>query len=90
MAEHLLNTDSDWIQHAHCRNEQIDPKLFFPERYEKHPGAAVLCGPCEVKAECLNYALENNLWVGIWGGKSGRQRRDLQRARRRAMRNQRG
>jgi WhiB family redox-sensing transcriptional regulator len=38
---------------------------------------------CPVMAECLNYALDNHIGLGTWGGESERQRRMLQRIRRR-------
>ena len=40
-----------------------------------------ICTSCEVKAECLDYALDNDERFGIWGGLSERERRRLRRAR---------
>lgn len=82
MSEVLINADAEWMADAHCRNTKMDPALFFPERGDTRPTAEQLCRPCTVKAECLNYSLENNLWQGIWGGQSGRQRREIKRKRR--------
>lgn len=31
--------------------------------------------PCPVLMDCLEYALAEQLWVGVWGGTSGRERR---------------
>lgn len=81
MAEHLTNIGGEWIKEAHCRKANIDTNLFFPDRGSPTNIARQLCSPCEVKTECLNYALDNNLDTGIWGGTSGRQRRDLKRQR---------
>jgi WhiB family redox-sensing transcriptional regulator len=36
-----------------------------------------------VASECLEYALEHHVDHGVWGGKSERERRRIQRARRR-------
>lgn len=75
MAEFLNNASRDWIEDAHCRNTKLDTDLFFPERGASARLAEQLCGPCTVKTECLRFALDNNEWMGIWGGKSGRERR---------------
>jgi hypothetical protein len=41
---------------------------------------------CPVKEECLEYALAHGERWGVWGGKSERERRYLQRARKKALR----
>ena len=38
-----------------------------------------VCRSCDVRAECLEYALENDERFGIWGGMSERERRRLKR-----------
>ena len=38
-----------------------------------------ICTTCEVRAECLEYALEHDERFGIWGGLSERERRRLKR-----------
>jgi WhiB family redox-sensing transcriptional regulator len=44
--------------------------------------ARQICAECPVKAECLEYALENRIDHGVWGGCSERERRRIQRRRR--------
>lgn len=39
--------------------------------------AKKICESCEVRSECLQYALENDERFGIWGGLSERERRRL-------------
>jgi WhiB family redox-sensing transcriptional regulator len=39
-----------------------------------------ICSGCEVRAECLEYALAHDERFGIWGGLSERERRRLRRA----------
>lgn len=76
----LHNAKAEWMEKAHCRKTKIKTDLFFPERGGA-TDAAQMCNPCTVKIECLNYALDNHITHGVWGGKSGRQRRPLQKER---------
>lgn len=40
-------------------------------------------GPvCPVRDECLDYAIREGLWEGVWGGMSQRERRTVSRSRR--------
>lgn len=66
----------DWQEQALCR--QTDPEAFFPEPgYGVTLPAKKTCLRCEVRQQCLNYALENHERHGIWGGLSERQRRRI-------------
>lgn len=68
-----------WMERAACRG--LDASLFFPERGEMvSQTTRDVCASCPVQAECLDYALEIKERDGVWGGKSGRQRRDLRSA----------
>jgi WhiB family redox-sensing transcriptional regulator len=71
-----------WHQHGACRG--ADPSLFFPEQGESVKEAKAVCARCPVRADCLDYAMENHEVVGIWGGLSARERRQLSRTRREA------
>ena len=66
-----------WQERALCA--QTDPEAFFPEKGGSTREAKKVCQSCEVKAECLEYALENDERFGIWGGLSERERRKLKR-----------
>ncbi|GEM_PF-1515863 len=66
-----------WQKDAVC--QQVDPEVFFPEKGGSTRDAKSICSGCEVKAECLNYALQNDERFGIWGGLSERERRRLRR-----------
>lgn len=59
----------------------MDPELFFPERGQSTREARECCRRCDVQAECLAYALNNDEKFGIWGGTSERQRRAMRRQR---------
>lgn len=68
-----------WFNDAACRG--MNPDLFFPELGEAIDEAVSVCAECPVRAECLEYALTENQWAGVWGGLSGRRRRELKRRR---------
>ncbi len=66
-----------WQADALC--SQTDPEAFFPEKGGSTRDAKRICAQCTVKAECLEYALNNDERFGIWGGLSERERRRLRR-----------
>jgi WhiB family redox-sensing transcriptional regulator len=66
-----------WQDRALCA--QTDPEAFFPEKGGSTREAKKVCRSCEVRAECLDYALEHDERFGIWGGLSERERRRLKR-----------
>ena len=66
-----------WQQHALCA--QTDPEAFFPEKGGSTREAKAVCQACQVREECLEYALANDERFGIWGGMSERERRRLRR-----------
>lgn len=71
--------DTSWKDDGRCR--EADPDSFFPEdivdRLDRRAAVKVarrVCLGCEVRAECLTYALAADERFGIWGGKTRRQR----------------
>jgi WhiB family transcriptional regulator, redox-sensing transcriptional regulator len=66
-----------WQERSLCA--QTDPEAFFPEKGGSTREAKKVCTQCEVRAECLDYALANDERFGIWGGLSERERRKLKR-----------
>jgi WhiB family transcriptional regulator, redox-sensing transcriptional regulator len=70
--------EPSWQERALCA--QTDPEAFFPEKGGSTRDAKKVCLSCEVRAECLEYALANDERFGIWGGLSERERRRLKRA----------
>ncbi len=68
-----------WQSDALCA--QTDPEAFFPEKGGSTRDAKKICTTCEVKGQCLEYALQNDERFGIWGGLSERERRRLRRSR---------
>ncbi len=72
-----LPEEQSWQERSLCA--QTDPEAFFPEKGGSTREAKKICTGCEVKAECLEYALANDERFGIWGGLSERERRRLKR-----------
>ena len=69
--------EQSWQDRALCA--QTDPEAFFPEKGGSTREAKRVCRGCEVRAECLEYALGHDERFGIWGGLSERERRRLKR-----------
>ncbi|CAN7262092.1 WhiB family transcriptional regulator [Arthrobacter sp. LjRoot78] len=66
-----------WQTDALCA--QTDPEAFFPEKGGSTRDAKKVCGACNVRSQCLEYALSNDERFGIWGGLSERERRRLRK-----------
>lgn len=73
----MLPETLPWAPMAKCLKG--DPEAFFPEKGGSTREAKRICACCEVRDECLEYALENDERFGIWGGMSERERRRLKR-----------
>jgi WhiB family transcriptional regulator, redox-sensing transcriptional regulator len=77
----LLSGDAEvWMDRALCA--ETDPEAFFPEKGGSTREAKQVCRNCDVRAECLEYALLNEERFGIWGGLSERERRRVRALRR--------
>ena len=72
--------DTTWMSEGKCR--EVDPEIFFPSDGVGVIKARKICAQCSVSAQCLEYALVNQVEHGVWGGTSERERRRLQRTRR--------
>lgn len=71
--------DDAWQARANCRG--LDPDLFFPTRGESTTEARAVCQGCDVREQCLQYALDNREPHGLWGGLNVRERRKIQATR---------
>ena len=77
----LMGTSGDlaWQDGANCMGANAD--LFFPERGASTRSAKAICRECEVRLECLEFAITTGEKFGIWGGMSERERRKVRRDR---------
>lgn len=64
-----MQSDS-WKEFKNCKGLPID--MFF-ERYEKYVEVQLevdkVCNSCVVRQQCLEYAIDNDLIGGVFGGR---------------------
>jgi WhiB family transcriptional regulator, redox-sensing transcriptional regulator len=58
-----------------------DYKVFHPGRGQSTAPAKAICADCPNRLGCMEYAIATNEDEGIWGGTSGRERREIKRLR---------
>lgn len=73
-----------WQAQARCRRSGPGHDAFFRGRGESQEEAQAICASCEVRAVCLEYALEHGTNHGVWGGTSESERRRIGRERKAA------
>ena len=71
----------NWAEQANCKD--MDKSLFFPVSRQGLLHAKQVCSTCPVSADCLQYATDNDLNFGVWGGLGEADRRRLARDSRR-------
>jgi WhiB family transcriptional regulator, redox-sensing transcriptional regulator len=77
------DTATSWMADGNCRN--YPPAVFFPSDGVGVDRARRICATCAVTADCLEYALEQHIDHGVWGGCSERERRRILKRRRIAV-----
>jgi WhiB family redox-sensing transcriptional regulator len=71
--------ETNWMADGNCAHRE--PSLFFPSDGVGVEVARKVCGDCPVKGQCLEYAIDNRIDHGVWGGTSERERRRIIRSR---------
>lgn len=74
------DSDSAWMSEGNCRLHP--PATFFPSDGVGVDKARKICRDCPVTGRCLEYALEERIDHGVWGGCSERERRRILKTRR--------
>jgi WhiB family redox-sensing transcriptional regulator len=70
--------DQRWRRRAACAG--VDPAVFAIERGQSPEPAFAYCRVCEVRAECLQHALDlGQKAFGVWGNTTARTRREAKR-----------
>jgi WhiB family redox-sensing transcriptional regulator len=80
MSTQLLNRD--WTELSLCR--KMDKDLFFPDSYSGVKKAKEICSKCPVSRQCLQYAMNNDITYGVWGGLGETDRLRLRKTRKSA------
>lgn len=68
-----------WTDLARCKETGPDDETWFPEKWGRGTDAKKICASCEVRQECLQYALDNGERAGVWGGLNTKERDLLRR-----------
>ncbi|HYY45239.1 MAG TPA: WhiB family transcriptional regulator [Actinomycetota bacterium] len=84
--ERLAGDDIDWQDRAACTSYH-PTGLFFDlddveppaERRRREEQAKAICAICDVRVECLEFALKWREVHGIWGGTTEAERRQILR-----------
>jgi WhiB family redox-sensing transcriptional regulator len=79
----VLRDPVTWQERGRCRD--LDTDLFYPpldhetprQRRARESAAKAVCSGCPVRGECLAWALATDERLGVWGGKSEREREVL-------------
>ena len=79
-----MDPQPTWMAEGLCADKS--PSMFFPSDGVGVEVAKKVCHECPVRTTCLEYALENRIDHGVWGGCSERERRRILKRRRRAAR----
>jgi WhiB family redox-sensing transcriptional regulator len=77
------DSETAWMADGNCRLHP--PATFFPSDGVGVDRARKICKGCPVGELCLEYALENRIEHGVWGGCSERERRRILKRRRDAV-----
>jgi WhiB family transcriptional regulator, redox-sensing transcriptional regulator len=73
--EQQMPEGMEWMLQAKCRGATAQE--FFPSDGSGVERAMRVCDGCPVKSDCLEYALEQRIEHGVWGGASERERRRI-------------
>lgn len=68
----MIHHTPDWRDEANCAT--TDPDLFVLERAESSAPAKKICANCDVREQCLQYALTHKV-SGVYGGLTNFERR---------------
>ena len=77
----LFNSDwgSEWRGRAACLGKPSE--LWFVDVGGSTAEGKAICFTCEVRQECLDYALDTNQQYGIFGGLTIKERRKIKKER---------
>jgi len=81
-SKRVIDLSDNWKARAACRS--MSPELFFPAgttgvAFEEITAAKEVCFSCDVRTDCLRFAVSSNQEFGVWGGTTEEERRELRR-----------
>jgi WhiB family redox-sensing transcriptional regulator len=74
-----MTTSDSFMQFAKCKTMK-DTNFFFADDVRGTNCAIQYCQDCVVKTQCAQYAIDNNIFFGVWGGLSMRARAKLRQS----------
>lgn len=80
-----LDPDRSWVERGACYNAPALADLFYPSKadaVEAYATARAVCARCDVRLACLDYAVATGETLGMWGGRTPKERREIARRRR--------
>lgn len=75
----MTELNPDWRDGADCALPDVNPDIFFVEQGGDSRPARAICQLCDVRVECLQYALDAHERIGLYGGASERERRRIRK-----------
>jgi WhiB family redox-sensing transcriptional regulator len=67
---------------ALCADPSVEPEWWFED---SEPGLAqAICAECPLSVRCLEYAVNNNIEFGVWGGQTADERQQSRKYKRKA------
>jgi hypothetical protein len=83
MMNQLRFTDISWQDEAAC--DKIGNEIFFADpscQSKEISEAKTICKRCDVRWDCLQFAVKNDIAHGIWGGFTPSERNSYQKGQR--------
>lgn len=82
LARHFDLQNELWRGHAACRG--MEPDMFFPigttgPALDQIEASKAICSVCDVRDDCLDFALSTNQESGVWGETSEEERKRLRK-----------
>lgn len=76
----LAVNDEKWMADALCRQVDVGD-VFFPDVGGQKTAleAARICANCDVRKQCLDFAVRGDIREGVWGGTTPNARRKIRR-----------
>jgi hypothetical protein len=68
-----------WQRYGACRG--VDIEAFIPNRGGRFGPARELCQRCAVRQDCFDFAMADDELVGMWGGTTEPERREMRAGR---------